>query len=107
MRKHVCCLLLLGSSWAAMADPASADAVVQSLQSPVPTAAVAKAEPSWPVMKPRSVRILPDSFSQDELDSLTALYRSAVGAAKAVTMPLIAKMKTAMDRALALTGRAP
>ena len=84
---------------------------------------VIRDEMSWEKLRPVYVQIYQQSFTQEEIDALTAFYRTPAGAAFVTKMPaamqrsigalqsrmgpLMEKMKVAVDQALAESGVKP
>ena len=87
---------------------------------PARFASVMREEMSWAKVRPLYVQIYRESFTQEEVDALTAFYRTPAGAAFVTKMPgvmqksigalqsrmgpLLEKMKVAVDGALAEAG---
>jgi hypothetical protein len=87
---------------------------------PARFAGVMREEMSWAKVRPLYVQIYRESFTQEEVDALTAFYRTPAGAAFVDKMPvvmqksigalqsrmgpLLEKMKVAVDDALAEAG---
>ena len=74
------------------------DAAYAKLQS------IIRPEFSWKAMKPRYVQIYQETFDQQEIDGLIALYRSPVGVAYVAKSPALTEklMKSGADVAMSL-----
>jgi uncharacterized protein len=60
---------------------------------------VMRQEMSWETMRPLYIEVYRDSFTQEEVDGLTAFYKSPAGAAYVEKMPMVMQKSMALMQA--------